>query len=125
MARVEQRRFGRCWYGSSTSTSTGCSIRTEQASARGQSTHGFDAVPGLDEATAREVWRSFVEFMSARPADHRIAGPLLFAAIPTRHSLNEQYLAAHLPSAITPDGQPGAQPGGWCWIGDTAEAGAF
>ncbi|HEX5184787.1 MAG TPA: FAD-binding protein [Allosphingosinicella sp.] len=80
---------------------------------------------GLEPGAPRRIWQPFLDRIAARPDDWTIAEPFFALEAPGRHFWDADYLAAHLPPAISRDPRPGARPGDYWWSGDGEQAGAF
>jgi FAD/FMN-containing dehydrogenase len=80
---------------------------------------------GLEPGGARRVWQPFLGRVAARPDDWTVTEPFFALDAPARHFWDTDFLAAHLPPAISRDPRPGARPGDYWWAGDGEQAGTF
>jgi FAD/FMN-containing dehydrogenase len=80
---------------------------------------------GLDMATAQAVWKPFMDWVAATPADYTIAAPVRAIAAPAHFFWDAAFLKANIPFAIRSDDRPGAPDDAIYWAGNVGEAGWY
>jgi FAD/FMN-containing dehydrogenase len=83
------------------------------------------AFQGFDQAQAAEVWRPFLDWVKASPADFAIVRPPLIGSIPGRHRWDPAFLKTYAPGAVLSDDRPGAPQANVFWAANLSEAGHF
>ena len=78
----------------------------------------------LDQAAAEAVFKPFLDFVAAAPADYVIADPVRILAMPARHWWDTEYLT-RVPAIIVRDPRPGASQANFWYAGNTGEVGFF
>lgn len=79
---------------------------------------------GLDRGQAEAVWKAFIDFVGALPADFRITGPLEVVALPAREMWNPEVLRK-IPGAVVADSRPHAPMDNIVWTGDADQSGHY
>ena len=80
---------------------------------------------GLDESEAGDVWRPFVDWIAALPADYAVTVPLKISTMPAREWWSPAYMKANRPDRGVFDERPGA-PQDNMWFGEQkTELGVF
>ncbi|TAM93854.1 MAG: hypothetical protein EPN40_12835 [Rhodanobacteraceae bacterium] len=64
---------------------------------------------GLDKAQAEAIWKPFLDFVQASPADYRIASPLQIMIFPARDMWNPEMMRK-VPGYVVSDDRPNAPP---------------
>ena len=80
---------------------------------------------GLSQVEAEAVWKPFLDWVAAAPADYSLGQPARIVALPARRLWDPAFLRANLPSVILPDDRPGAPEANVFWTGNLGEAGQF
>jgi FAD/FMN-containing dehydrogenase len=83
------------------------------------------AFQGFDQAQAAAVWRPFLDWVKASPADFAVARPPLIGSVPGRHRWDPAFLKSYAPGAVLSDDRPGAPQANVFWASNLSEAGHF
>jgi FAD/FMN-containing dehydrogenase len=80
---------------------------------------------GLSQGRAQEVFKPFLDFVAAAPADYAIGEPVQILSMPARHWWDPEFLSKYAPSVVVHDPRSGA-PGADIWYaGDQGQVGWF
>lgn len=77
---------------------------------------------GLDEGSARAVWKPMFDWLKKRPTDFRLKSDPLFIVVPARRFWDPEFLHS-LPGVVLSDDRPGAPSSNIYWASNRSEAG--
>jgi len=77
---------------------------------------------GLDEGSARAVWKPMFNWLKSRPDDFRLKSDPLFLIVPARQFWDPLFLHS-LPGVVLSDDRPGAPSSNIYWASNRSEAG--
>ncbi len=80
---------------------------------------------GLDQGTAAETWKPFLDWVAATPSDYSVMAPFMALAAPAHFFWDAAFLKKNLPQVIIPDSRPGAPDDAVFWAGNLGEAGWY
>jgi FAD/FMN-containing dehydrogenase len=78
---------------------------------------------GIDQQAASAVWKPFVDWVSAAPADYTIVQPVQSLAAPAHFFWDAEFLKKNLPGIVLQDDRPGAPDDAVFWAGNLGESG--
>jgi hypothetical protein len=79
----------------------------------------------MDAAQAQAVWKPFLDWVSASPADFTMTSPASILSMPGRDYWDGDYLRTHLPQFFLADDRSGGPRGNVWSVGDGLEASQF
>jgi FAD/FMN-containing dehydrogenase len=80
---------------------------------------------GLERAEAEAIWRPFLDWVAASPADFALDPAPRVLSIEARRRWDQAFIEAHVPEALIADDRPGAPPENVFWSANYSEAGHF
>ncbi|HJS87600.1 MAG TPA: FAD-binding oxidoreductase [Acetobacteraceae bacterium] len=79
----------------------------------------------LSQAQAEEIFKPFLDFVAAAPAEYAIDEPVQILSIPARHWWDPEYLSKNAPSVVVHDARTGAPEANIWYAGDQGQVGWF